>query len=140
MSFSRAIVAVFLLLLSAVPAVAQQVEIEAAPPAREREPRVITPPLRYETTRPTDEGYYTHDVRVPYDPAFIVPFEAEFATPTQTGRMGLSGWTVPNTPVGSTSAGGSGYHEVSGWFALGFSIIWNGPPPKARPAAAPAPR
>ncbi len=140
MSLPRGFAAVVLLLLSAAPAVAQQVEIEATPPAREREPHVITPPLRYETTRPVDEGFYSRDVRVPYDPAFVAPFETEFATPTQTGRVGLSGWTAPNTPFGSTSAGGTAYHEVSGWFALGFSIIWNGPPPKATPASAPAAR
>lgn len=135
----RGAVALLVLLLSAVPVAAQQVDIEARPPLREREPRIVTPPLRYETTRPTDQGYYERDVRVPYDPAFIEPFATEFETPGQSGRLGLSGWTAPNTPVGSTSAAGNAYQEVSGWFALGFSIIWNGPPPvKATPASAPA--
>ncbi len=131
----KALVAGGCLLLSAVSAHAQQVEIKATPPpAKERQ--ILTPPLRYEVTRPTDQSFYTMgEVRVPYDPAFIAGISTGFATPTQTGWYGFSGWTSPNTPVGSTSAAGSGFSEDSGWFALGFSIIWNGPPPAKRAAA-----
>jgi hypothetical protein len=28
----------------------------------------------------------------------------------------------------------SNYHEVTGYFGLGFSITWDGPPPSAPPA------
>ena len=55
---------------------------------------------------------------VPYDPAFIAPFTIELESPDSTGRMGFSGWTAPNTPVGPV---GTGTREINGWFSFGFT-------------------
>jgi hypothetical protein len=117
---------------AAGPALAQQqVEIEAPAPETRPGPEVVPPPLHYETTRPTDADYYsTPAPRVQHDPAFIEPFAAKTQTTTSTGRMGLSGWTAPNTPVGPPVGG---TRDVTGWFALGFSYEWGGPPPAKRP-------
>jgi hypothetical protein len=112
-----------------VPASAQQVEIKAQPPARERMPEIIPPGLYNEVTKPRESDFYPDGPKVEHDPAFIEPFSATYQTPTMTGRYGLSGWTAPNTPVGSTAAG---TRQDSGWFAIGFSITWDGPPPARR--------
>jgi hypothetical protein len=117
-------------LLVTLPAAAQQVEIEAKRPPTEREARVVPPPLHYETTRPPDTDYYPNGTKVEADPAFIEPLAGKYETPNGSGRVGLSGWTAPNQPLGGQIAG---WHDVSGWFALGFSVTWGGPPaaPKA---------
>jgi hypothetical protein len=118
--------AMALAVLAVSPAWAQQVEIHAPAPAREAgRPEVIAPGLHDQVTRPSDSDYYPQGTRVQHDPAFIVPFTATWQTPTSSGRVGLSGWTAPNPPVGSPV---SGHREVIGWFALGFSVTWDGPP------------
>lgn len=123
---------VVLAALLATPSLAQDVEIEATTPAApERAPRVIPPGLRYETTRPSDTDDYPGGTRVRHDPAFIQPFGGRWQSASSSGRVGLSGWTAPSTPVGPVVAG---YQEVPGWFALGFSVTWGGPPAPARPA------
>src|SRR5207248_1832947 len=98
----------------------------------ERVTRVVPPPLHYETTKPPDSDFYPDGgVKVEHDPAFIEPFAGRYETTNGSGRFGLSGWTAPNPPVGSPV---SGWRDVSGWFALGFSVTWDGPPaPRARP-------
>ncbi len=121
----------------AAPVSAQQappgVQIETTPqPESERRAKVVAPGLHYETTRPPDAGNYPYDVRVEHDPAFIEPFTVKTEGTSSSGQFGLSGWTSPNTPVGPSVIG---YREVSGWFGLGFSMVWNGPPASARPAA-----
>ena len=122
--------------LLAAPVSAQQapsgVQIETTPqPKGERPAAVVPSPLHYETTRAPDTGKYSTDVRVEHDPAFIEPFAGRYETTSGSGRFGLSGWTAPNPPVGSPD---SGWRDVSGWFALGFSVTWDGPPaPRARP-------
>ena len=70
---------------------------------------------------------------VEHDPAFIGPLSSRRSTPTSTGRAGIAGWVSPNTPVGSPV---SGWGEVTGYFALGFSMTWDGPPPTRPPAPA----
>jgi len=118
-------------LLVATSAGAQQVEIESGRQPAERPARVVAPPLHYETTRPPDTDYYPQGTKVEHDPAFIEPLASKYETSKGSGRAGLSGWTAPNTPVGAPVGG---WRDVSGWFALGFSITWDGPPgPKARP-------
>lgn len=103
-----------------------------APVPAERPARVVAPPLHYETTRPPDADYYVHGgTKVEHDPAFIEPLAARYETASGSGQYGLSGWTSPNAPIGSEATLA---REVSGWFALGFSITWDGPPaPKSRP-------
>jgi len=113
--------------LGVTPVWAQGVKI--ATPAPTREPRVIAPGLLYET-RPSDENYYPGAApSVPYDPAFIRPFTREVQTADSTGRVGLSGWTSPNTPVGSS---GTGQREINGWLGFGITWTWGGPPTTAR--------
>jgi hypothetical protein len=115
-----------------LPAAAQQVDITkpapSAPRGREREPGVIAPGLS-EETRPLDADNYPRAGRVPYEPGFI----RGLSTKTETGRIGIAGWTAPSVPVGGLAAG---WYEHNGWFAIGFSVTWDGPPPPTpvRPA------
>ncbi|PYM20910.1 MAG: hypothetical protein DMD81_00870 [Candidatus Rokuibacteriota bacterium] len=134
----RALLVAVLVLIVAAPAAGQQVEIQRKPTERELRPEVIPPGLHYEQTRPSDANYYPYDQRVMHDPAFIEPFSMEYQIDKSTGRLGLSGWTSPNTPLGSPVA--SGHRDVTGWLSFGFSIIWGGPPPTITPASAPVPR
>jgi hypothetical protein len=114
-----------------------QVKIERTRPevpAKAPEARVVPPPLHYEQTRPRDADFYPYGTRVEHDPAFIEPFTRSYETSTSSGQYGLSGWTAPNAPIGSEATLS---RQTSGWFALGFSVTWDGP--AARPAAAPRP-
>jgi hypothetical protein len=120
--------------LFALPAAAQ-VQIEAKPAAPEREMRVVPPPLRYETTKPPDHDWYPQGTQVEHDPAFIEPLSSKYENASGSGRVGVSGWTAPNQPLGGAAGN---WREVNGWFALGFSITWGGPP--APPAHKVAPR
>jgi hypothetical protein len=109
---------------------AQNVRI--TPPEPTTEPRVVTPALLYEK-RPSDDRYYLGiPPSVPYDPAFVEPVVLNVETPDSSGRIGLSGWTSPNPPIGSS---GNGQHEINGWLGFGVSWTWGGPPPK-RPSGA----
>jgi hypothetical protein len=133
----RTLAVVAFALLAVAPTAAQQVEIQKPAPAparRERERAVIAPGLSGEG-RPTDADNYLKGGRVPYEPGFISGLSSERVTPTSTGRIGVAGWTSPNTPVGSPR---SGWGEINGWFALGLSMTWDGPPP-ARAVKPPAP-
>lgn len=118
---------VVLLLLAAGPALAQvEVRITPVPPT---ERGIVAPGLGRET-RPSDLDHYPRSGGVSHDPAFVAPMSRKWSTPTQSGRVGIAGWTSPNTPVGGTVGG---WREVSGWFALGFSFTWDGPPEAPRP-------
>lgn len=121
-------IAFALAVLVATPVAAQQVDLKkpAPPPVRiEREPQVIPPGLSSER-RPIEADNYAKGGRVPHEPAFV----RGLSTRTATGRAGIAGWTAPNTPVGG---GVVGWSEVSGWFAIGFSVTWDGPPPDGPP-------
>src|SRR5919108_2030458 len=126
-----AVLAALLSLVVVPPADAQQVKIETTRKPTEREARVVPPPLHYETSRPPDADVYPRGTKVEHDPAFIEPFAGSYQTTTGSGRFGLSGWTAPNPPIG---AEGTNWKEVNGWFALGFSVTWDGPPPRVVPA------
>jgi hypothetical protein len=112
---------------------AQQVEIKSkvpAPPAP-REPQqiegILNPGLQYEITQPDDARFLPLGPRVHHDPAFIAPL----SVPTETGRMGVAGWTAPTAAMGGTQ---SGAREITGYFAIGFAFEWGGPPPAKRVA------
>ena len=108
---------------------AQQIQIETTPEPREIRPEIVPPGGLHEITRPRESDFYPEDIRVRVDPAFIFPFAGVRQTgPNSAVRFGLSGWTVPATPVGQTP---TAQREVPGWFALGFSLVWGGPPPPA---------
>jgi hypothetical protein len=133
----RTLAVVALALLVVAPTAAQQVEIQKPAPTparRERERAVIAPGLSGEG-RPIDADNYLKGGRVPYEPGFIRGLSSERETPTSTGRVGVAGWTAPNTPVGSPR---SGWEEINGWFAIGLSMTWDGSPP-ARALKPPAP-
>jgi len=127
----RTWIAVFIGLLVGVGAMAawaDDVTMKRSVPGPE--PRVITPGLLYDRA-PGDETRYPGGApRVPYDPAFIRPFVRELQTPTSTGRIGVSGWTSPNTQA---LPSGTGAREISGWLGFGFTWTWGGPPPPRRP-------
>ena len=120
--------------LMAVSTAFAQVEIESGrlvPP--HPEPRVVTPPLHYETTRPPDADYYIPSVMVEHDPAFIAPLSSEYESATGSGRIGIAGWVSPNLPVPIGGSGGA-YREDFGVLGFGFSVTWDGPPaPRPRP-------
>ncbi|PYN78904.1 MAG: hypothetical protein DMD96_19110 [Candidatus Rokuibacteriota bacterium] len=126
-------VVIALAMLFATPAWAQQVEIKKPSPPPAREERDVIPPGLQDETRPGDADHYPRGGQVQHDPAFIGPMSKRRETATSTGRFGVAGWVSPNTPVGSPN---SGWNEVSGYFALGFSITWDGPPPVRRTAPA----
>ncbi len=107
-------------------ALAQEVEIEAPSPVQPRAPIVVPPGDHYQMTRPSDADYYRQPPRVRYDPTFVGPLSAKRQTPTTTGRLGVAGWTSPNTPVGPMA---NHQREVAGWFAFGLAFEWGGPPP-----------
>ena len=122
---------VALVVVPAPPADAQQVKIETTRKPPEREARIVPPPLHYETSRPPDEDVYPRGTKVEHDPAFIEPFARSYQTTKGSGWFGLSGWTAPNPPYGAEA---TNWKEVNGWFALGFSVTWDGPPPRVGPA------
>ena len=78
-----------------------QVEIEASKVTPTvPEPRIVTPPLLYETTRPPDADYYFPNVMVEHDPAFIEPFSSTYQTPTGSGRMRPGGLDLAESSGG----------------------------------------
>ena len=117
---------VIVLLFTAAPALAQQIDIQAPAPEPLRRPLVIPPGDHFQITRPTDANFYSNPPRVNYDPAFIEPASTKIETPSSTGRMGFAGWVSPNTPVGAEQ---TGWRGDTGWLVLGFAIEWGGPPP-----------
>jgi hypothetical protein len=128
--------------LAALPAAAQGVVPQApqpgvqiqstAPTPAERPARVVSPPLQYETSRPPDNDWYPGGPsKVEHNPAFVEPLAAHYETTNGSGMYGFSGWTAPNPPVGSQQ---TGWKDVSGWFVMGFTVTWDGPPAPKSPA------
>ncbi len=106
---------------------AQQVHITAPTPPRERGIEgIVGPELQYELTQPDDARYLPPGPRVHHDPAFIEPLSKA----TESGRIGVAGWTSPSAAIGAPA---SGNREVTGYFAIGFAFEWGGPPLTKRP-------
>jgi hypothetical protein len=125
-----------LALAGADPAMAQSgVEVETMAPAPPKFEIIRPEAPGSEPTRPRDADFYSTfgDPLVNYDPAFIAPFTKE----TETGRMGLAGWT---SPVGVVTGDGAMNTRQPGWLSFGFAITWGGPPRKAGPTPVSAPR
>jgi hypothetical protein len=122
--YTLPIAVVVVLLAAGVAGAQQQFEIKAPKPQRGQEiDGIINPGLQYEITRPDDARYLPPGPHVHYEPAFV---EAA-SVPTETGRMGLAGWTSPTAALGGTQ---SGARDIIGYFAFGFAFEWGGPPPK----------
>src|SRR5258708_29269837 len=86
--------------LLAVPAFAQQVDIRTTPSTPPERPRdFVTPGPYYEVTEPRENQWYPEGVRVPYDPAFIAPMSEEYETPTTRPRFAATGCTPQNLPL-----------------------------------------
>jgi hypothetical protein len=116
-------------LMAGAPALAQEVEITAPPPQRER--LVIPPGDHEQVTRPSDADYYSRTPAVRQDPAFFRPLSRR----TEAGRVGVAGWTAPAPPVSAAQL----HREVTGWIAVGVAIEW-GAPLASRPAVRPRAR
>jgi hypothetical protein len=125
-----------LMVLFATSAWSQDLDIKKPAPVAPREERDVIPPGLQNETRPGDADRYPRGGQVQHDPAFIGPMSKPYETPTSTGRYGVAGWVSPITPVGSPH---SGWSEISGYFAFGFSMTWDGPPPVRRTAPNPKP-
>src|SRR5437016_13536523 len=123
MLVTRIFVLLALAPLLAAPATAQQIEIKAKPPEQAPKLEIVPPPGAREITRPRESDFYPDNIRVRLDPAFVEPLTAVKQTgPKSAIQFGVSGWTAPNTPV---PQGGGTFREVPGWFALGFTIVWD---------------
>jgi hypothetical protein len=100
------------------------VEIKSTAPAPPRQFEIIAPgPAARDASRVPEAEFYREDQRVPYDPALIEPF---VGTTRGGTRYGLSGWTSPETPVGSLAS--QGYQQNNGWFGFGITFIWDASP------------
>ena len=138
MGAARALALAALLAAAAAPAFGQ-VRLEQTTPSEDATFRVAPAPLLYEVTRPKEFEAYPRNPGAYYDPAFIDPFTRRFETKRSTGRVGLSGCTAPNPPLGPAVAGA---RDINGWLAAGLSVVWNGPPPvpKSRTSLTPGDR
>lgn len=113
-----------------------QVEITAPPPERVKPPEFVLPGQPPEITRPHEADFRPDNIRTRHDPAFIAPFTTTVRTgPTTAVRVGLSGWTAPPGRGDLIMA-----RENSGWFALGFTIVWDVLVEPEKPQASPAGR
>jgi hypothetical protein len=114
-----------------------QVEVRSSAPEQHKRFEIVAPPpAAREATRPPEADFYREDQRVPYEPAFIEPL---VGTTKGGTKMGASGWTSPQTPVGSLAS--QIYQQNNGWFGFGFTFIWDaGPAPTPRSLTTPAPR
>jgi hypothetical protein len=119
--------------IGAVPAAAQDVRIQAPTPGKDRPEKPGTGAQEYDRARPSDHDYFPEGPRVGHDPAFVEGMSTQHEGSNTSGRVGVAGWTSPNTPVGPEVAG---KREVTGWFGFGFAVTWGGPPRPLRPAAA----
>ena len=109
------------LLLVVTGATAQQLDLQSPVPETSRD-RNRHDESRTRALMPQSE-LYPYRPAVPYQPGFIEPLSKE----TATGRMGVAGWTSPNTSAGSRGAADP---DNPGWPSLGFAVEWGGSPKK----------
>ena len=109
------------LLLAVTGATAQQLDLQSPVPQRPQD-RSKHQPDEPRARRPhmPETDLYPHRPPVPYQPGFIDPLTKE----TETGRMGVAGWTSPNMPAGSRVGADP---DNAGWLGFGFAIEWGGP-------------
>ncbi|MEX2223427.1 MAG: hypothetical protein WEG40_16690 [Candidatus Rokuibacteriota bacterium] len=88
---------------------AQSMDLKTTPPSRER----VAPSVPDRDLRPQRPA-------LPDRPNFIGPLSKD----TKTGRAGVAGGSVPNSPVGSRVGGD---HDNPGWPGVGFAIEWGRP-------------
>jgi hypothetical protein len=105
-----------LLLLVAVAGVSAQ-----QPEVPQQDLGTLAPEEQRARPRMSEADRYPHEAPTPYEPGFVAPLTTE----TATGRMGVAGWTSPNTRVGSRGA--SDPHST-GWLGFGFGMVWGGSP------------
>jgi len=85
---------------------AQSLDLKTTRPPRER----VAPPL-------PDRDLYPQRPSLPDTPHFFGPLSRE----TETGRVGVAGFTASNPAVGSR---GAGDHDTPGWPGVGFVVEW----------------
>ena len=92
------------LLLVVTGATAQQLDLQSPLPKSSRDRSHL--PQEESRTRAfmPQADLYPHRPAVPYQPGFIEPLSKE----TATGRMGVAGWTSPNTSAGARGAADPG--------------------------------
>jgi hypothetical protein len=111
------------LLLVVTGATAQQLDLQSPVPETSRDRnRTRHDESRTRALMPQSD-LYPYRPAVPYQPGFIEPLSKE----TATGRMGVAGWTSPNTSAGSRGAADP---DNPGWPGLGFAVEWGGSPKK----------
>jgi hypothetical protein len=111
------------LLLVVTGATAQQLDLQSPVPNTSRDrSRLPHEESRTRALMPQTE-LYPYRPALPYQPGFIDPFTKE----TATGRMGVAGWTSPNTSAGSRGAADP---DNPGWPGLGIAVEWGGSPKK----------
>ena len=111
------------LLLAVTGATAQQLDLQSPRPETSRDRRFPGHEAARPRTHAPEPDSYPYRPAVPYQPGFIEPLSKE----TATGRMGIAGWTSPNTSVG---ARGATDPDNPGWPSVGFAIEWGGSPKK----------
>jgi hypothetical protein len=109
-------VALLAVVFQALPAWAQDVKMQRTP--FERELGIIPPTTEPARSRPEDADYYPNTSGIIHEPAFFEALSAK----TETGRLGMAGWSAPNSPVGAD------YNEINGWLSFGFAFTWSSPP------------
>ena len=119
MRCSVVLLALLLTGLTASAATAQQVDITAPAPTRDRPIEGILARLQYEITR-RDDSHYLPPGRV----CTTIRLHRALVVPTETGRRGLAAWTSPTAAMGGSVT----VPRVIGYFAIGFAFEWGGRP------------
>jgi len=120
MTKSASFLLVGLLLIAPVGVTAQPRGLEMFPPdhASSRYHEPVGRP------GPSVRDLYPSRATVPETLGFVAPLSKE----TDTGRVGIAGWTAANLPTGSRGATDP---DNTGWLGFGVAAQWGGPRPRA---------